>query len=417
MCERHKATSMRIWFSLVTIILMFPAIAFAQPIRLTINGHPLEMEAPPIVQGGRTLVPLRPIFEVLGAAVRWDAKTRTITGNRDNKAVILTIGNHQAIVNGNHVTLDVPPTVIGGRTMVPVRFIADGFGARATWDNRLRTVSIRSDGAPIPAVPLSPAIAARQLEKPEIQLGELIENRNVWLRQHPIQANGMIRLEGRTTESYLMALVSKGDSRKPYSLRLKDGNFVQDIFLLDGKGEYEIRVMSRLKQHSYLTTHLFLVVNEKTVNNFLVPADQIESDHPEIVQMARQIIQGKTSDREKIKAVYDWVRKNIVYDDEKARRITNNNWHSDYFGALHTLRKRTGVCQDYSSLAAALLRAVGIPSALISGLTDVGYHAWNRAFDAQNNRWIVFDATFASTSKKSYFDRNLSATHKAEEFR
>ena len=144
-----------------TIVLLFPAIAFAQPITVTMNGHPLEMEAPPIVQGGRTLVPLRAIFEALGATIWWDAKAQTITSSRGDRTVILIIGNRQATVNGNIVPLDVPPAVIGGRTMVPVRFIADGLGARATWDARLRTVSVTTDGA-IPAAPAPPAIAARQ---------------------------------------------------------------------------------------------------------------------------------------------------------------------------------------------------------------------------------------------------------------
>jgi endonuclease YncB( thermonuclease family) len=170
-----KAKGLQLLFSLAIIIFLFPAIIAlaAQPILITVDGRPLSVDAPPVMRDNRVLVPLRGIFEALGATVRWDAGTQTITGSRGDRTVILTIGNRQATVNGNSVSLDVPPAVIGGRTMVPVRFIADGLGARATWDAHLRTVSIRTDGV-IPAAPTTPAIAVRQAVVTGITDGDTI---------------------------------------------------------------------------------------------------------------------------------------------------------------------------------------------------------------------------------------------------
>jgi hypothetical protein len=100
------------------------------------------MDRHPVIRSGRTLVPLRAIFEALGAKVSWNDSTRTITGRNNNNTIILQIDNPRARVNNRNITLDAPPAVIGGRTMVPTRFIAESLGARVNWNNRTRIVTI-----------------------------------------------------------------------------------------------------------------------------------------------------------------------------------------------------------------------------------------------------------------------------------
>jgi len=87
-------------------------------------------------------VPLRAIFEALGATVDWNANTQTVTGIRDNTEVRLTIGSTSPTVNGTIVSIDQPGVVIGGRTMVPLRFIGESFGVSVNWDGASRTVTI-----------------------------------------------------------------------------------------------------------------------------------------------------------------------------------------------------------------------------------------------------------------------------------
>jgi len=131
---------------MLSIVLLFPAVTMAsQPISVTVNHRALVMDTQPIIRDGRTLVPLRAIFEALGASVEWDAGTRTITGRRNERTIILQIDNPTARVNDNVVILDVPPAVIGGRTMVPTRFIAESLGAVVRWDGPTRTVSVVTD--------------------------------------------------------------------------------------------------------------------------------------------------------------------------------------------------------------------------------------------------------------------------------
>jgi Uncharacterized protein with SCP/PR1 domains len=101
----------------------------------------------PIMKNGTTLVPLRGIFEALGAAVKWNASTQTVTATRGTDKVVLTIGKNQATVNGHSVTLDQKAQIIGGSTMVPLRFIGESFQANVVWDKAYQSVRIDTTSA------------------------------------------------------------------------------------------------------------------------------------------------------------------------------------------------------------------------------------------------------------------------------
>lgn len=94
-----------------------------------VNGRRPEFDVPPFIQEGRTLVPLRAIGEALGAEVEWDADTRTVTMTRAGVTISLGIDDVTAAVEGATVELDVPATITNGRTVVPLRFIGEAFGA------------------------------------------------------------------------------------------------------------------------------------------------------------------------------------------------------------------------------------------------------------------------------------------------
>lgn len=81
------------------------------------------------IEDGRTLVPLRAIFQAMGAKVEYNSSTGVIEGKLGNTIVVLTIGSKEAYVNGNKLLLDVPARVTGGNTIVPLRFIGESLGA------------------------------------------------------------------------------------------------------------------------------------------------------------------------------------------------------------------------------------------------------------------------------------------------
>lgn len=111
-------------------------------IPVILNGVKLDCDQPPVIVDGRTLVPLRAIFEGLGASVDWDGTTRTVTSTLDGTTVVMTVDSVVMVKNGEAVTLDVPAKIVNGRTMVPVRAVGEAFGADVRWDGATRTVYV-----------------------------------------------------------------------------------------------------------------------------------------------------------------------------------------------------------------------------------------------------------------------------------
>ena len=111
-------------------------------IQVQVAGKSVSYDVLPTLQNSRTFVPLRAIAEALGATVGFEDVTKTVTLTRGGTVVQLQIGNPKASVNGQPVTLDVPGVIMNGRTLVPVRFISEAFGAQVNWDDFSRTVSI-----------------------------------------------------------------------------------------------------------------------------------------------------------------------------------------------------------------------------------------------------------------------------------
>lgn len=91
----------------------------ANAVELYVDTELVQTDVPPQLVGGRTLVPMREIFEYLGAEVAWDNDTRTATGTLNDMVVTIQIDNTTAYVNDVPYTLDVPAQIIGNRTMVP----------------------------------------------------------------------------------------------------------------------------------------------------------------------------------------------------------------------------------------------------------------------------------------------------------
>ncbi len=113
-------------------------------IKITIDGTQQSFDQMPVMVNDRVLVPMRGIFEALGAEVSWDDATQTASGVKDGKTVSLAIGSTNATVNGAAVTLDVPAQLVNDRTMVPVRFISESLGAQVDWDDASQTVIVKS---------------------------------------------------------------------------------------------------------------------------------------------------------------------------------------------------------------------------------------------------------------------------------
>lgn len=127
-------------------LLALPALA--QQVTVIINGSPAQFDQPPVMQGGRVLVPMRGIFERMGASVVYIPQGQQIRATSGQTMVELQIGSREARINGRPTQLDVPAQTVGGRTVVPLRFISESLGAQVRWDNPSSTVSISFQAPP-----------------------------------------------------------------------------------------------------------------------------------------------------------------------------------------------------------------------------------------------------------------------------
>ncbi len=103
----------------------------------------VELDQPPVIQNSRTLVPLRFIGEALGADIQWNPDERSVTYSTIDAQLVLVIDDHRANVNGVIREMDVAPSIINGRTMVPVRFVSEELGFNVSWDGENQIVTVR----------------------------------------------------------------------------------------------------------------------------------------------------------------------------------------------------------------------------------------------------------------------------------
>ncbi|WP_250278024.1 stalk domain-containing protein [[Clostridium] colinum] len=118
----------------------------SQKIYITIDSKPIEnFKMEPIIIDGRTLVPLRDVFEEMNAEILWNEKDKEATIKKDGNTVVFKINSNEAIKNSiDVIKLDVPAKIINGYTMVPIRAISDSIGYSVEWDNNIRTVVIET---------------------------------------------------------------------------------------------------------------------------------------------------------------------------------------------------------------------------------------------------------------------------------
>ncbi|ABN52014.1 MAG TPA: copper amine oxidase [Hungateiclostridium thermocellum] len=113
-------------------------------IKICVNGQYLQLDVPPVIENGRTLVPVRGVFESINADVEWVPESKKVNVYKNDIVITLKINSNIAYINDNAVRLDVPARIVEGRTLVPVRFISESIGASVGWDDATRTVIINT---------------------------------------------------------------------------------------------------------------------------------------------------------------------------------------------------------------------------------------------------------------------------------
>ena len=201
--------------------------------------------------------------------------------------------------------------------------------------------------------------------------------------------NGVLSVQMNKTAGKYKLMVAKDGARYYYDLH--PGGLEQFPLQL-GSGQYQVAIMERQSGDKYSfvknQTVSSKVTDDKTV--FLNSVQNISWDkNKAAVKRAAEITKGASSDKEKIKLLYEYVVKNISFDKAKLGTLP-----SDYVPDIDkTLQSKKGICYDFSSLLAAMARSVGVPCKLVKGYSDnaVGYHAWNEVY--LDGKWMIIDAS------------------------
>lgn len=166
-----------ILLALAMLLTLAAAPAFAEEAAPTVvlDGKSLSFDVPPMIDNGRTLVPLRAIFEAMGATVTWDGTTQTATAVKGGTQVVLKIGSMEPTINGIAKKLDVPGKIVNGRTLAPLRFVGEAFGGNVQWDGAARKVTMSSLTAPAPGPAPAPTPAPAPAPAAPASAGDVIK--------------------------------------------------------------------------------------------------------------------------------------------------------------------------------------------------------------------------------------------------
>ena len=129
----------------VFTVLIMSITVYADDITVRLNGTPIEFSQNPVIMNDRVMVPMRGIFESLGYSVEWNPSNKSVTAQKSGVIIQLRIGSMLSDINGEKYTLDSPPFLLNGTTMVPVRFISEQSGSTVKWSAEEKTVFISND--------------------------------------------------------------------------------------------------------------------------------------------------------------------------------------------------------------------------------------------------------------------------------
>jgi transglutaminase-like putative cysteine protease len=214
--------------------------------------------------------------------------------------------------------------------------------------------------------------------------------------------NNTVSINYDTTDySNLKVVVKKG--AKKYIYNLNSSNEVLPLQM--GNGEYTVGLYKKVegKKYKLLLCEKINITNSNSNAVFLASVQNIKwKSDSEAAILAKELTKNAKTDKEKFEIIYNYIIGNITYDNDKALKVNNTYLPT----ASETLSSQKGICYDYASLMAVMLRSLNIPTKLVHGnstYTSV-YHAWNEVL--LNNEWIVVDTTIDSALKSENVNYN-----------
>ena len=238
------------------------------------------------------------------------------------------------------------------------------------------------------------------------------------------KSQGYITVKYYGSKSLVKVLVQKDGAKYQYAIKTNGATEVLPLTL--GSGTYTIGVYENVSGTSYsvaLQKNVSASISN-SLSPFLYPNQQVNfSQGSSCVYRSAQVCAGKSTDVQKVSAIFKYVTSNIRYDTAEANAIISGSVKNYCPNPDEVLSTRKGICYDYASLFAAMCRAQGIPTKLVKGYVGSNglYHAWNQVY-LKNVGWITveykartgfntLDATFySSASNKSSVTANFTST-------
>jgi transglutaminase/protease-like cytokinesis protein 3 len=193
-------------------------------------------------------------------------------------------------------------------------------------------------------------------------------------------------------------MITKDNSS--YTYNLYASGQAEDFPLQQGNGTYKVSVLENTTGNKYKSLYSEVVDVTMSDSNsvYLGSVQNVKwSSSDKAILKAKELTKGKTTDEEKVKAIYNYVVANVQYDYSLANNVT-----TDYIPNINnTLNTKKGICYDYASLFAAMLRSVDVPAKLVMGNTSyvTQYHAWNEVL--MDGKWVTIDTTVDASAAKS----------------
>lgn len=236
-----------------------------------------------------------------------------------------------------------------------------------------------------------------------------------------VEAKGNVRIDySNISDGYVMVRYGAANSKRmkvqvagpetTYTYDLPASAWIT-FPLSDGNGGYKVTVLQNTqgKKYAVLASVSFSVELEDKFAPFVRPNQYVDyADAENTVKKAGELTAGVDDPLEKVAKIYDYVVKTLTYDAKKAANVK-----SGYLPVLDdVLAAKTGICFDYASLMAGMLRSQGVPCKLVVGYAGKAYHAWISVWTEETGwidgviffdgaQWQRMDPTFASSGKGS----------------
>ena len=233
-------------------------------------------------------------------------------------------------------------------------------------------------------------------------------------------AEGYVSAYAESDSALKFQVVCNGES---YNYNMPNDGSICVFPLNMGDGSYTFRVMQNIGGSQYIplfTTGAWASMDSE-FEPFLHPSIYCDFDeNSPCVQQARTQAQGRKTQAEAVNAIYEWVVASVRYDRNKAATLQNGSGYIP--NPNETFETRRGICFDYASLTAAMLRSIGVPCKIVTGYVspDNIYHAWNMVylnsewvtvhFTVSPDEWARVDTTFASAGASNFIGDGTNYT-------